>query len=81
MTDVRTALSRGADINCKGGIYVEPVLMRAVWAKRDDVVAFLLEQPGILDVVQDEERLMYIAQWVEYLARQARAEPEKKHGR
>ena len=48
LADVRTALSRGADINCKGGIYVEPVLMRAVWAKRDDVVAFLLEQPGIL---------------------------------
>ena len=48
LADVRTALSRGADINCKGGIYVEPVLMRAVWAKRDDVVAFLLDQPGIL---------------------------------
>ena len=42
------ALSRGADINAKGGTLVEPILMKAVWAERYDVVAFLLKQPGIL---------------------------------
>ena len=45
---IGVSLSKGADINGKGGTLVEPILMAAVWAERSDVVAFLLDQPGIL---------------------------------